>query len=457
MSGPETMMWHIDRDPLLATSGSAVGIYDGQVDTARFRRRMAAVVAAEERLRQHVGPPAGLLAPPRWTFDRDFDLDWHVRRIGAPGDGSVRAVLDWATQYFQDPLDRSRPLWQFVVVEGMAEGRSALAMKLHHVVADGAAVVRLTEGYIDAAAEGPEGGEPAPVDLDAIVRASVAEAEDTEPGPVAGIIELMAGLARMPVDVTRRTIDALAHPERLGQANAEAADLLRTALDQLQPAGSPLWRQRTRRRRFEALSLPLDAARRAGKSLGGTVNDIFMTGAVEGSSRYHRLLGSDVDRFHVTFVVSVRSESSGANAFTPVPVELPAGPMSLPARFAAVHERLKRRREEVHGDGPMAAVATVANLVPTALVIAMVRNQAAHIDFATSNLPAYRGETWVAGARLAHVYAFGPVAGTAFNLTAVSVGQTFDIGLHVDAAAVDDPALLARCMDEAYRDLLAQA
>jgi WS/DGAT C-terminal domain len=56
-----------------------------------------------------------------------------------------------------------------------------------------------------------------------------------------------------------------------------------------------------------------------------------------------------------------------------------------------------------------------------------------------------------------HCYAFGPVAGTAFNLTAVSIGPALDIGLHADADAVEDPALLARCMAEAYTELLALA
>jgi diacylglycerol O-acyltransferase / wax synthase len=457
MSGPESMMWHIDRDPLLATSGSAVSTFEGELDPERFRTRVANMVASVDRLRQHVEPGAGPLVRPHWTFDRDFDLDWHVRRIGAPGDGSLRAVLDWATQYFQDPLDRTRPLWQYIVVEGMAGRRSALAMKIHHVVADGAMLVRLTEGFIDATPDGPEDGEPPAVDLDALVRGSPTREVKTEPNAVGNVLEYMAGLMRLPIDVTRRALDVLSHPDRLAEAGDETTSLLRTAIDQLRPAGSPLWRERSRRRRFEPLSLSLEDARRAGKALGGTVNDVFMTGAVEGSARYHRLKGADVEHFHVTFVVSVRGDQSGANAFTPVPVELPAAAMPLEQRFTTVHDLLRRRRQEVHGQGPMAAVASVANLMPTALVISMMRDQAGHIDFATSNLPGYRGEPWIAGARLMHTYAFGPVAGTACNLTAVSTGPVLDIGLHADAAAIDDPALLARCMDEAYTDLLAQA
>jgi hypothetical protein len=207
MTGPETMMWHIDRDPLLATSGSAVSIFERQLDANQFRRRMANVVASVERLRQHIEQGVGPLVPARWTFDRDFDLDWHVRRIGAPGDGSVRSVLDWATQYFQDPLDRTRPLWQYIVVDGMAEGRSALAMKIHHVVADGATLVKLSQGYLDTSAE-PPNDEPPAVDLDAVVRESGGATERTEPNAAGNVVERMAGLMRLPVEVSRRAVEA---------------------------------------------------------------------------------------------------------------------------------------------------------------------------------------------------------------------------------------------------------
>ena len=77
-------------------------------------------------------------------------------------------------------------------------------------------------------------------------------------------------------------------------------------------------------------------------------------------------------------------------------------------RFTVIHERLQERRAEVHGGGPMATVAAVANLLPTWMVTGLIRNQASHIDFATSNLPGFLGDTWVAEARTLHTYAPGP-------------------------------------------------
>ena len=203
------------------------------------------------------------------------------------------------------------------------------------------------------------------------------------------------------------------------------------------------------------LSVPFDPAHHAAKALGGTLNDFFMTGAAEAAHRYHRELGASPEHFHVTFVVSTRTDpSSGENAFTPVPVELPGGAMDLTERFSSIHDLLGQRRADVHGSGPMGLVATVANLVPTSVVTGLIRSQASHIDFATSNLPAFLDDTYVAGARTLHAYPFGPLAGTALNLTQISIAGSLDIGVHLDPAAVSDPELLRVSLEEAYQDLI---
>ena len=448
MSGAETMMWNIERDPWLASTAASVALYDRPLDFGRFRRAMAHTVATTVRLRQHVVPGHPPVTPPHWAADVDFDLDWHVRRIGAPGQGTVRDLFDWVSQFLQDPFDRSRPLWQYVVIDRLADGRGALITKLHHTIADGQAAVRLAEGYITLERDGPE---PPEADLEAVVREQPAEHE----GLAAETLDVVVAAMRWPMRLARRVIDMGVHPDHLVVAGLDAADLVHTATDQLRPAGSSLWRLRSRRRRLEALSVPFDDARRAARTLGGTLNDFFMTGAAEAAYRYHRHQGVCPQRFHVTFVVSTRTEGSGLNAFTPVPVEVPGGPMDLAERFTSIHAIVGRRRHEVHGSGPMATVATLANLVPVPLVTSLIRSQARHIDFATSNLPAFPGDTYVAGARTEHVFVFGPLAGTAFNLTLFSVAGNLDIGVHLDPTAVTDPTLLCSSLEASYRDLIA--
>jgi len=449
MSSMEAMMWNVERDPWLDPNGGGIAIYDRPLDVDLFRRCMRQAVAEVPRLRQRVAPGLGPLSTPRWVHDHEFDLDWHVRRIGAPGNGSLRDLLDYFTPWLQDSYDRTRPLWMYVVVDGLADGRGALLTKIHHTVGDGESVVKMSLAYTGSERDTPP---PPDVDLDAVI--------DSDPEEQVGLVStardaIGQGL-KWPADLSRRALRNVTRPGAMGRAGAEAADLLKTANEQLHPAGSDLWRNRSRRRHVEAFSLPFDPVHAAARALGGTINDFFLAGAIEASVRYHQQFDSAPEMFHITLVVNTRSDNDDeANAFSPVPVEVAGGPMPLADRFAKVHDLVRAKRGEVHGAGPLAAMAPVFNLLPIPLMTDLAREQTGHIDFATSNLPGFRGETFVAGAKTLHTYPFGPVAGTAFNLTMMSTNDALDVGLNIDPAAVIEPRLLMSQLQAAYADLLA--
>lgn len=450
MSDMEAMMWSVERDPWLDPNGGSVTVYDRPLDLEWFRRCMRRAVADVPRLRQRVEPGVAPLSTPRWVHDHEFDLEWHVRRIGAPGGGSLRELLDYFTVWLQDSYDRTRPLWMYVVVDGLADGRGALLTKVHHAVGDGETLVKMSLAYTTSERDAPP---PAVVDLDAVI-----DAAPEEPvGFVAAARDALGQSLRWPADLGRRMLRTVTQPGEIGRAGGEAADLAKTASEQLHPAGSDLWRNRSRRRRIEAFSLDFDAVHAAAHALGGTINDYFLTGAVEAAVRYHDDVGRPPDTLHVTLVVNTHVGDDAANAFSPVPVEVNGGPMPLAERFAEIHALVRARRSEVHGSGPLAAVAPVMNLLPIPLMTGLARDQASHIDFATSNLPGLRGVTFVAGAQTLHCYAFGPVAGTAFNLTMISTADALDLGLHLDPAAVTDPELLVTHLQGAYDDLLTLA
>ena len=449
MSRLEAMMWNVESDPWLDPNGGSVTIYDRPLDLDRLRRNLARAVADVPRLRQRVAAGLGGLSTPRWVPDHEFDLNWHVRHIGAPGDGSLRGLLDYFTPWLQESYDRTRPLWMYVVVDGLADGRGALLTKIHHTVGDGQSLVKLVLAYTEKERDGASAPD---VDLDAII--------DAEPAVDVGIVSTARDAVeqgmRVPAALALRALKAVARPKGIGEAGSDAVDLLKTADEQRHPAGSELWRNRSRRRHAEALSVPFEGARSAAHALGGTINDFFLTGAVEAARRYHLDLGVEPERFHVTFVVSTHTDNDdSANAFSPVPVEVPAGPMSLSDRFAAVSSLASSKRGQVHGGGPLASMAALASLLPTPMVTGIARDQASHIDFATSNLLGFVGDSFVAGAKTLHSYPFGPVAGTAFNLTMMSMAGSLDLGVNIDPAAVTEPERLARCLDAAYADLLA--
>lgn len=448
MTGLETMMWNIEKDPWLAPSGGAVVVYDRPLDFARFRHDIAYAVSEVVRLRQRVVEGRGPLVPPHWIVDREFDLDWHVRRMGAPGDGTLRELLKWVAQFGQDPFDRTRPLWQYVVVDGLADGQGALIGKIHHAITDGHGGMRMGEAYTSFEPNAPE--RPT-VDIDAVIRSDPDEPE----GLSVEARELLSDAIRLPIDLARKAVEVATHPDRLRAVGDQAADVLHMTTS-LRTAGSPLWQHRSRRRHLEVLSVPFEAAHRAAGALGGTLNDFFMTGAVEAAYRYHQKFDAHPTLFHVTFVVSTRTDpSSGHNAFSAIPVALPGGTLDLRDRFRAIGGLLHQARAEVHGAGPMAVLASAANLLPTSLVAGLVRNNATHVDFATSNLPGYPVDSHVAGARTLHTFGFGPLAGTAFNLTQLSTKDYLDLAANIDPAAVTEPQLLRQSLEESYRDLIA--
>jgi diacylglycerol O-acyltransferase len=449
MSATETLMWHVESDPWLSPNGGGVAIYEGVLDFERYRNTMAYVAAQVLRFRQRVIPGPGPLSPPHWTIARDLDLDWHVRRIGAPGDGSLRALLDWAGQFLQDPYDRTRPLWQNIVVEGLSDGTCAVVGKIHHTVTDGAGAMRYAQLYNSPARHTAD--HPV-VDLATLVR----HEPESHHGIQEEVVEAASGALHAALDLTRGALDAITHPSRVRESSHDVADLVRVASDQAQPAGSLLWSRRSRRRRLEVLSQPFAETREAAHRWGGTMNDLLLTGAVEAARAYHLEKGEDPEHFHVTFVVSTRTDpASGANAFTPVPVQLPAGEMPLAERFRSIRDLLRERRGQVHGRGPMAAVAGMVALLPTPVVTSLVRRESAHIDFATSNVPGFFTDCYTAGAKLLHSYPFGPVAGTAFNLTQLTVGDHLDLGINVDPEAVTDSGRLAELLEEHLGRLVA--
>ena len=171
MSDAEAMMWMVEKDPWLNPNGMSVSVLDRRIDFERIRSRIAYGVAMVPRLRDRVVSGLGRLSPPEWAPDPEFDLDYHIRHVALPEPGSQRQLLDLAAQLYQDPYDRSRPLWYFVLIDGLEGGRSALVSKMHHSLADGIAGLRLSELYVDGRRDAPD---PPAVDLDAVIAADAA-------------------------------------------------------------------------------------------------------------------------------------------------------------------------------------------------------------------------------------------------------------------------------------------
>ena len=461
-------MWNVEKDPWLNPSGGVIVVCDRPPDVEDFRRRIAHAVAEIPRLRERVVPGVGRLSPPSWAPDPEFELDNHLRHVALPAPGTLRQLYDLAARLMQDPFDRTRPLWLFVIIDGLEGGRGAMFAKLHHTIADGYAALRLAELYLTLERDAPP---PPDVDLERVLRESVDEdrgASDSG-GGLGGVGATAVGTARhlwrRQLGRARRAAGEIvlwgADPRRPVDLAARAVATIGQVRSQVDsgggvPGGSPLWRGRSRHRHLDVVRVPLDSMRGSAKVLGGSVNDAFVTGAVLGAVLYHERRETPLDALNISFVVSTRATGGAdTNAFVPTRVQVPAGPMTVEERFAAIRARLAVGREGARTGGGMGSVAGLANLLPTSLVTGVARSQTASMDFATSNMRGAPVPTYVSGARILWTGTLGPVAGTAFNLTAMSYDGSFDMGLHVDPVAVGDCDDLRRCIETGFERLLA--
>jgi hypothetical protein len=214
-----------------------------------------------------------------------------------------------------------------------------------------------------------------------------------------------------------------------------------------------LWAERSLRRHLETLTLDVENAKQAAKKLGGSVNDLFVTGAVAGAGGYHRAKGTEVEQLRMAMPVSTRREGNdGSNAFTPTRMMVPVGDLDPVARFEAVRDIIGGARGE-RAVGIFPSLAGVLHALPPQVLLKAARQQVGTVDFTTSNVRGAPFDVYVAGARIIANYPIGPMAGTAFNLTTLSLAGRLDMGLCVDLAAVDDPDLLRTCVVNAYEEL----
>jgi diacylglycerol O-acyltransferase len=466
MSDAEAIMWTVEKDPALRVDFTNVTIVERAPDAKRLRAKVERAVDEIPRLSHRVVTPPLRIAPPEWRPDYDFDLDYHLRTVAVPAPGGLRQLLDLAATVAASPLDRSRPLWEFTVVEGLEGGRAAILQKVHHTITDGVGGVKLSMSLLDLEPDPPEPAAPSPVQRIATEAAAEERAEEaadpvnrTTPAEVVGDAVSYAigqGLQR-----TRRGLESavrtLASPESARRGLTSFVGLLGSMRRQLlvtEPSRSDLLRPRSLGNRFEAFQAPLSAAKGASQALGGSVNDVFVTGVAGAIGLYHERMGVPCEELRMAMPISTRAgDEESANSFTPSRVIVPVQPKDPVERFEIVRERLA----ETKGEPAVAAAGSLAGLLtmlPTSVLVGVTRGQGRTIDFATSNLRGSPVDLYLGGSRIDANFPMGPRAGCGLNVTLLSYRDSLDMGINLDPAAVSDPATLLDCFDESFGALL---
>ena len=454
LSQNDAIMWTVESDPLLRSTIVGVVLLDGPPDWDRLVARVEHVTRMVPELRERVVPVPLHPTTFRWEPDPDFDLSYHLRRVAAPAPATVREVLDIARTQAQGGFDRTRPLWEFTLVEGVADGSAALVMKAHHVVTDGIGSVQLAVHLFDLEPEPTQPVRPPAHDA-APAAPEIHGLAESVREVIAHDVNGMVGLARRTLpSVVPSLLRAIRDPVHAVADTVQLAQSIGRMVAPVMTTMSPVMVDRHRDTRFELIEVPLDALRAAAGRAAGTLNDGFLAAITGGLRRYHEALGAEVDDLLMAMPVSLRTsgDDAGGNHVTVMRFTVPAGVAEPDERIRRLHDigrRIRQERSLAHTE----AIAGVLNLMPHGVLGTMLK----HVDFLASNVPGVPVPLFLESRRVVGYYPFGPTAGSSLNVTLMSYDGTCCIGVNIDTAAVTDPALFMRCLREGFDEVLALA
>jgi len=442
MNPLETAMWRAESAaPRLRVTVSLLELLDPAPDWDRLLAAHEWASRMVPRMRQRVLEPALALGTPVWVTDGDFDLSRHVHRIRLPGPGTLRQLLDVTADFAAAPLDRDRPLWQALLVEGLAGGRAGYVAKSHHSVTDGLGAVQLMMRLHSRTAEHdpdrPEPPVPAPgeVSRTGLFAGQVADAVRATPMAAVRQGTRVLGTLTRPWDAASRAAGQALSATRFTRQSASA------------PPGSPLLARRGGDWHFEVIEVPLASLKAGAKAAGGSLNDGLLAAVIGGFRRYHEQQGAPVDRLTVGFPISLRAQDDpqGGNRFTGARFPAPMAETDPAARIAAVRQFVLEARaaSATTADTVPAALAPAIGWLPAPVVSTISGRLTSKNDVQVSSIPGVPFPVYIAGSRITHMYPFGPLPGCAAMITLISHNGECCIGINTDTLAVADPGTLA--------------
>lgn len=437
MRPADAFFWHAEQaTPELRPLVAGLFLLDRRPDHGRLRQSLRRLVALAPRLRQRVAAPPLGLGLPSWVGDAAFDLDHHLRAV-AVADPRPAALLGLAGDLFAAPLDHLRPLWEAHLIEGLAGGRAALLLKLHHAVLDGAGSVALFDGLTQA-----RRGDAVRVPRGAAARLG-------QPAqPPAGVLDNVRAVAGL--------IAGLADPAQARRLARGVAGML----GELGRAGeTPAWHGGGSGigRRLAALELDMRELLALRAALGATLNDVVLTAVAGALAAYHAGARRGPRELQCMVPMSVRGRDEQralGNRVGGFTVALPLRAANPAARLARIRAQTTRAKSDGHGVG-FSAIMQAAAYVPPALFRAAGQLVNGRVHLICSNVPGPPRARFLAGARIEAVHPFAPVMrGTPLSIAMMSYADRLCIGIDSDPAEIPDPQRIAALLTKEVKGLV---
>ena len=393
----------------------------------RYRQRLAFVPFGQGR--------------PVWVDDPHFNIAFHVRHTALPGPGGDVQLKRLAGRVFSQALDRSRPLWEIWLVEGLADDRFALLSKTHHALVDGVSGVDIATVLFDTS---PDPMPVAPPDHEWVAR----------PLPTGAQLLADALLERttVPSEIVRGVRATLRGPrhvaERIGRALGGMSAMARAGLQAAPP--SPLNVRIGPHRRFTWVRGDLQEFKAIKNALGGTVNDVVLAVVTGALGRYLRMHGEATDELVLRAMVpiSIRADvERGAlgNRVAAMWAPLPIGVTDPTQRLLRISRDMDGVKESGQAVGAQ-VLTQLTGFAPPTIMAQAARLQARQrmFNLVVTNVPGPQLPLYMLGRELDAMFPMVPLAeNQALGIAIMSYNGQLNFGLNADYDAMPDLEALA--------------
>jgi diacylglycerol O-acyltransferase len=426
-------------------------VFEGPApDPEDVQRMIRARLHMVPRFRQKLASVPWGLGRPVWVDDAHFNLEYHVRHTALPPPGDAAGLKRLVARTMSQQLDRSKPLWELWLVEGIAPNRFALISKTHHCVIDGVAGADLMSVLLDF------GPEPPPI-----------RAEPWQPAPEPTqeelIIDALAERLTSPAELIRTVQTAAMDPQNVVNRVLESAKAVGAFIGNSFAAPSSTLNQPVGpHRRFETVLVELDAFKRIKNAFGGTVNDVVLAVVAGGLRRLFEARREPVDgvALRAMIPVSVRADRErGAlgNRLAALWTTLPIAESDPVTRLQDVQRVMEDVKASDQAVGAQVLTTLSEYAPPTILAQAarLIARQRA-FNLVVTNVPGPQFPLYCLGREMKEVYPLVPLSdNTTLAVALFSYNGSVGFGLVGDYDRAPDIGVLAEGIEKSLAELVA--
>ncbi|MBV8953604.1 MAG: wax ester/triacylglycerol synthase family O-acyltransferase [Solirubrobacterales bacterium] len=407
------------------------------------------------RYRQRLATPPLEAGRPLWVDDPTFNLEYHIRHAALPAPGTEQQLFQLTARIASQQLDRSKPLWESWLVEGLEGDRFALIFKTHHALVDGVSGVDLATVLLDLSPV----PSPAPADLEPW-------RPHTEPSSAELILAGVRGAVATSAELVSRAVQATTRPARSFELIRDAAEGLGEIVwAGLNPAPeTPLNVEIGPHRRYAVVRQQLSDYKEVKNALGGTVNDVVLAVVSGALARWLRSRGVRTEGLEMRALVPVSVRAADERGTLGNRLAAMRGPLPVyikdpVARLRFVKQEMDGLKESKQAVGA-ATLAAVNNLAPPTILA-----QASRLNFSTrlfnlivTNIPGPQLPLYVLGRELRDLFplAFLPER-HGLAVAIMSYNGRVEYGLLADYDALPDVSLIAEGIEASLQELVQAA